>query len=93
MTIFHGALEKIENSKTYDLSYETFDDYSLLIGFFASEFFFNKSGPVFKEGGEEGRSIRFRPDPIYTGTMKLGLWKIFQRESDFSSEIMKNRNE
>lgn len=51
MTIFHGALEKIENSKTYDLSYETFDDYSLLIGFFASEFFFNKSGPVFKEGG------------------------------------------
>lgn len=93
MTIFHGALEKIENSKTYDLSYETFDDYSLLIGFLASEFFLIKADPCLRKGGEEGRSIRFRPDPIYTGTMKLGLWKIFQRESDFSSEVMKNRNE
>lgn len=54
MTIFHGALEKIENSKTYDLSYETFDDYSLLIGFFASEFFLIKADPCLRKGGEEG---------------------------------------
>lgn len=41
--------EKIKNPKSYNNpSYETFHDYSLLIGFLASEFFFNKSGPVFK---------------------------------------------